>query len=205
MHDRPYDCGHPFVEPAPQPAPSGAVSFCPHGTPVCANCLGNVNEEDGPAPSGDEAAIGRFAPTEPKSQWCRNCGLHISRHREQVMHAARCPVDAGHDASATSGDEAKAIAEAFLARHGKRLDDFCHSASRGEYGAGQIDYVLTDLVMEAARAAYAAGKADGAREEREACRMAAERRICAEMCGHGDCDKARKIRDAIARRGSERT
>lgn len=66
------------------------------------------------------------------------------------------------------GAAVRAIAERLLASHEKRLDDFCHAAASGEYGAGQIDYVLTDLVTEAVREAFAAGRTlgrdEGARE-----------------------------------------
>jgi hypothetical protein len=56
-------------------------------------------EEVEPAPQA-ESALGRFIPTEPKSQWCCNCGLHIARHTEQATYAALCPVDANKDPDA---------------------------------------------------------------------------------------------------------
>jgi hypothetical protein len=61
-----------------------------------------------------------------------------------------------------TGDDGRALAEEFLAQHEKRLDDFCSSASRGEYGAGHIDYVLTDLVTDAVKYAIAARRGSGA-------------------------------------------
>jgi hypothetical protein len=45
----------------------------------------------------------------------------------------------------------------------KRLDAFCESASKGEYTAGHVDYILTDLAIEAIRAGLERGRALGAR------------------------------------------
>ena len=93
------------------------------------------------APQG-ETVMGRFAPTEPKSQWCRNCGLHISRHREQVMHAALCPVDTNVAAQpeTVDGGRVREIVEKWCSVTWER--------SMGRRGA----------VEAIAREAYAAGR-----------------------------------------------
>lgn len=117
-----------------------------------------------------EHAVAERERREPGHSVSRSATLKQQSHPIQRGEETGTTVIAGYAFPAFPGHGAavRAIAERLLASHEKRLDDFCHAAASGEYGAGQIDYVLTDLVTEAVREAFAAGRTlgrdEGARE-----------------------------------------